>query len=110
MEKMDTPISYMDADEFQKFWDADAKRLIKAYGRSGKSSKNSQPQRAHECHTAGNNDAYKEGRFPIAPAWSSTPERATKIFVISLAVKGLGSKGMDKGGSICSGSGLSESA
>jgi hypothetical protein len=36
MEKMETPIAYMDADEFQKFWQKDAARLatgIKNIGR-----------------------------------------------------------------------------
>jgi len=28
LEKMETPITYLDADDFQKFWDTDAKRLI----------------------------------------------------------------------------------
>jgi tripartite-type tricarboxylate transporter receptor subunit TctC len=36
MEKMDTPIYYLDAPEFQKFWDADAERLIKAVRNIGK--------------------------------------------------------------------------
>ena len=36
MEKMDTPISYMDADDFQKFWDQDAKRLIAGVPQIGK--------------------------------------------------------------------------
>jgi tripartite-type tricarboxylate transporter receptor subunit TctC len=36
MEKMDTPISYMDADDFQKFWDQDAKRLIAGVRQIGK--------------------------------------------------------------------------
>jgi tripartite-type tricarboxylate transporter receptor subunit TctC len=36
MEKMDTPIYYLDAPEFQKFWDADAERLVKAVRNIGK--------------------------------------------------------------------------
>jgi len=36
MEKMDTPILYLDAPEFQKFWDKDAERLIKAVRNIGK--------------------------------------------------------------------------
>ena len=36
MEKMDTPIQYLDAPEFQKFWDKDADRLIKAIRNIGK--------------------------------------------------------------------------
>jgi len=36
MEKMETPILYLDADEFQKFWDKDAKRLIEGVRRIGK--------------------------------------------------------------------------
>jgi tripartite-type tricarboxylate transporter receptor subunit TctC len=36
MEKMDTPISYLDADDFQKFWDTDAKRLIEGVRNIGK--------------------------------------------------------------------------
>jgi tripartite-type tricarboxylate transporter receptor subunit TctC len=36
MEKMETPIFYLDADEFQKFWDRDAKRLIEGVRRIGK--------------------------------------------------------------------------
>lgn len=36
MQKMDTPISYMDADDFQKFWDTDAKRLIEGVRNIGK--------------------------------------------------------------------------
>lgn len=36
MEKMETPISYLDADEFQKFWEKDAKRLIEGVRRIGK--------------------------------------------------------------------------
>jgi tripartite-type tricarboxylate transporter receptor subunit TctC len=36
MEKMDTPIQYMDAPDFQKFWDKDAERLIKAIRAIGK--------------------------------------------------------------------------
>lgn len=33
---MDTPILYLDAPEFQKFWDKDAERLIKAVRNIGK--------------------------------------------------------------------------
>jgi tripartite-type tricarboxylate transporter receptor subunit TctC len=36
MEKMNTPIDYRDADEFKKFWDADAERLIKVIRLIGK--------------------------------------------------------------------------
>jgi len=36
MEKMKTPIDYRDADDFQKFWDADAERLIKVIRVIGK--------------------------------------------------------------------------
>ncbi len=36
MEKMATPISYLDAPEFKKFWDKDAERLIKAVRNIGK--------------------------------------------------------------------------
>ncbi len=36
MEKMDTPISYLDADEFKVFWDEDARRLAKAVRNIGK--------------------------------------------------------------------------
>jgi tripartite-type tricarboxylate transporter receptor subunit TctC len=36
MEKMDTPISYLDADEFKKFWDKDASMLAKAIKNIGK--------------------------------------------------------------------------
>lgn len=36
MEKMHTPIAYLDADEFQKYWDKDAKRLIQAIRNIGK--------------------------------------------------------------------------
>jgi tripartite-type tricarboxylate transporter receptor subunit TctC len=36
MEKMETPISYLDAPEFQKFWDEDAARLAKAVKNIGK--------------------------------------------------------------------------
>jgi len=36
MEKMETPISYMDADEFQKFWEKDAQRLARAVRQIGK--------------------------------------------------------------------------
>jgi tripartite-type tricarboxylate transporter receptor subunit TctC len=33
MAKLETPISYLDAPEFQKFWDTDAKKLIEAVKR-----------------------------------------------------------------------------
>jgi tripartite-type tricarboxylate transporter receptor subunit TctC len=36
MNKMETPIAYMDAPEFQKFWDKDAKMLADAIKRVGK--------------------------------------------------------------------------
>jgi len=36
MQKMETPISYMDAPEFKKYWDNDANRLIKAVRNIGK--------------------------------------------------------------------------
>jgi tripartite-type tricarboxylate transporter receptor subunit TctC len=36
MTKMETPISYMDAPEFQKFWDEDAARLAKTVRNIGK--------------------------------------------------------------------------
>lgn len=36
MEKMNTPIDYRDADEFQKFWDKDAKRLAEVVKIIGK--------------------------------------------------------------------------
>jgi tripartite-type tricarboxylate transporter receptor subunit TctC len=36
MAKMDTPISYLDAPEFQKFWDKDAAMLAKAVKNIGK--------------------------------------------------------------------------
>jgi tripartite-type tricarboxylate transporter receptor subunit TctC len=36
MEKLQTPIAYMDAPEFQKFWDKDAKMLADAIKRVGK--------------------------------------------------------------------------
>jgi len=36
MEKMATPIDYLDAPEFKKFWDTDAERLIKAVRNIGK--------------------------------------------------------------------------
>jgi tripartite-type tricarboxylate transporter receptor subunit TctC len=36
MQKMETPISYMDAPDFQKFWDEDAARLGKAVRNIGK--------------------------------------------------------------------------
>jgi len=36
MEKIETPVHYLDAPEFQKFWDEDAKRLAEAVHRVGK--------------------------------------------------------------------------
>ena len=36
MEKVSTPISYLDAPEFQKYWDADAKRLAVALEKIGR--------------------------------------------------------------------------
>lgn len=36
MEKMATPIAYLDAPEFKKFWDKDADRLVKAVRNIGK--------------------------------------------------------------------------
>jgi tripartite-type tricarboxylate transporter receptor subunit TctC len=36
MGKMETPIAYLDAPDFKKFWDADAKRLAEAVRRVGK--------------------------------------------------------------------------
>ncbi len=36
MERMNTPIDYRDADEFQKFWDKDAQRSIEAIRRIGR--------------------------------------------------------------------------
>jgi len=36
MEKMETPIYYLDAPDFQKFWDQEAERLIKAVRNIGK--------------------------------------------------------------------------
>ncbi len=36
MTKLETPISYLDAPEFQKFWDSDAQRLAVAVQRVGK--------------------------------------------------------------------------
>lgn len=36
MEKIETPVHYLDAPEFQKFWDEDAKRLAEAVRRVGK--------------------------------------------------------------------------
>jgi tripartite-type tricarboxylate transporter receptor subunit TctC len=36
MEKLETPIAYLDAPEFQKFWDRDAKMLADAIKRVGK--------------------------------------------------------------------------
>ena len=39
MEKLETPINYLDAPEFQKFWDQDAERLIQTVKRIGKVQK-----------------------------------------------------------------------
>jgi tripartite-type tricarboxylate transporter receptor subunit TctC len=36
MEKIQTPIAYLDAPDFQKFWDKDAKMLADAIKRVGK--------------------------------------------------------------------------
>ncbi|TMA10696.1 MAG: tripartite tricarboxylate transporter substrate binding protein, partial [Deltaproteobacteria bacterium] len=36
MEKIETPIAYLDAPEFQKFWEKDAKMLAAAIKRIGK--------------------------------------------------------------------------
>ena len=36
MDKLETPIAYMDAPEFQKFWDKDAKMLTDAIKRIGR--------------------------------------------------------------------------
>jgi len=36
MEKLQTPIAYLDAPEFQKFWDKDAKMLADAIKRVGR--------------------------------------------------------------------------
>jgi tripartite-type tricarboxylate transporter receptor subunit TctC len=36
MEKVSTPVSYLDAPEFQKFWERDAKRLAAAVEKIGK--------------------------------------------------------------------------
>jgi tripartite-type tricarboxylate transporter receptor subunit TctC len=36
MDKLETPIAYLDAPEFQKFWDKDAKMLADAIKRVGK--------------------------------------------------------------------------
>jgi tripartite-type tricarboxylate transporter receptor subunit TctC len=36
MEKIETPIAYLDAPEFQKFWDRDARRLADAVKRIGR--------------------------------------------------------------------------
>jgi tripartite-type tricarboxylate transporter receptor subunit TctC len=36
MENLQTPVSYLDAPEFQKFWDKDAKMLAEAIQRIGK--------------------------------------------------------------------------
>jgi len=33
MAKLETPISYLDAPEFQKFWDTDANKLAEAVKR-----------------------------------------------------------------------------
>ena len=36
MEKVSTPVAYLDAPEFQKYWDGDAKRLAVALDKIGK--------------------------------------------------------------------------
>ena len=36
VDKLETPIAYMDAPEFQKFWDKDAKMLTDAIKRIGR--------------------------------------------------------------------------
>ena len=36
MEKVSTPVAYLDAPEFQKYWDADARRLAVALEKIGK--------------------------------------------------------------------------
>jgi tripartite-type tricarboxylate transporter receptor subunit TctC len=36
MQKIETPIAYLDADEFKRFWDKDAKIVIQAVRRLGK--------------------------------------------------------------------------
>ena len=36
MQKIETPIAYLDADDFKKFWDKDAKMVIEAVRRLGK--------------------------------------------------------------------------
>ena len=36
MDKLETPIAHLDAPEFQKFWDKDAKMLADAIKRVGK--------------------------------------------------------------------------
>ena len=36
MEKLETPTAYLDAPEFQRFWDKDAKMLADAIKRIGK--------------------------------------------------------------------------
>jgi tripartite-type tricarboxylate transporter receptor subunit TctC len=36
MEKLQTPVAYLDAPEFRKFWDKDAKMLADAIKRVGK--------------------------------------------------------------------------
>jgi tripartite-type tricarboxylate transporter receptor subunit TctC len=36
MAKLETPVAYLDAPEFQKFWDKDAKMLAEAIKRVGK--------------------------------------------------------------------------
>ena len=36
MAKIETPIAYMDAPEFQKFWDKDARMLADAIKRVGR--------------------------------------------------------------------------
>jgi len=36
LQKIETPIAYLDADDFKKFWDKDAKMVIEAVRRLGK--------------------------------------------------------------------------
>ena len=36
MGKIETPVTYLDAPEFQQFWERDAKRLAEAVRRVGK--------------------------------------------------------------------------
>lgn len=36
MAKIETPIQYLDAPEFRKFWDQDARRLIEVVRKIGK--------------------------------------------------------------------------